>query len=615
MSRVSHISKQYHVALAASHDEYEALYRDRGGSTRDFYQKFFHKLVIDFGTRFKTERVRARLQERIEKAIGTNTLQFIAIDGTCRREVFSDLITFFGAAYGARGELVLTGSRHQLRYKRWSLDHDVSMVAWVPIPFARLEEVTPGRGEQFLVTEEERVNLSSVHVQVMQLAEVFLAFNTIRSSRIDAPHVLMMDLSPSSVLASVAHSQEKLGLKGYPFDRRALTQADITIALSHPFSTDFGIPSPKEMDLYRVLVAELAQAPEAPVDVSAVARRHAVPEGQLLKEAEGLVKRGVLRRSASSPPVFDPVVNAKQSWAYTGEFFQNVCARLFLEKDPRALQYNAPDEYGVVRRRWMAPDDIGFLIGVGIRLLIEECWKHNILFYGVVKDSMSRYLTRNFLGVSLETGFHPDLKQLDVGLLPWTDRIFCETLPLIDEELEGPWCTIEFDSAFMTLHREAIAGTSQTRVAGVMGRIVNQERLFAKSLGQFFLKRAKPTPLMGHVVFLERLFSPAWDWPGKDQGPAELLIDTPELGRFPVYAWRDRDHVNPGQWVMMFLLSVLTRNHFAEVIGYPDPLHKADWGAKTLGRSVSDTIRSSTQLLAARPLSRTFRDIRDSRRR
>ena len=50
-------------------------------------------------------------------------------------------------------------------------------LAWVPIPFARLEEITPGQGEQFLVTEEERINLASVHVQVMQLAEIFLAYN------------------------------------------------------------------------------------------------------------------------------------------------------------------------------------------------------------------------------------------------------------------------------------------------------------------------------------------------------------------------------------------------------------------------------------------------------
>jgi hypothetical protein len=140
----------YHAALSASQTEYENLYRDRIASTEEFYRAFFHRLVCDFGSRFREERFRARLQDRMERGTGTNTLQFIAIDGTCRREVFSDLITFFGGAYGARGELALTGGKHLIRYKRWSLDHDVSMVAWVPVPFARLEEVTPGQGEQLL---------------------------------------------------------------------------------------------------------------------------------------------------------------------------------------------------------------------------------------------------------------------------------------------------------------------------------------------------------------------------------------------------------------------------------------------------------------------------------
>ena len=615
MSKVSEISRQYHTALSASHAQYEAMYRDRVGASEGFYRDFFARLVCDFAERFRNERVRARLQERLEKACGTNTLQFVAIDGTCRREVFSDLITFFGGAYGARGELVLNGGAHQLRYKRWSLDHDVSMVAWVPVPFARLEEVTPGQGEQFLVTEEERVNLSAVHVQVMQLAEVFLAYNSVRSSRLEAPHVLLMDLSPSSVLASVARAQDQLGLVGYPYDRRALTDADVTIALAHPFSEHLGIPSAKRMDLHRIVVAALARRPAEPVQLEELATQHGLEVAEVRNAAEYLVRRGVLHRPRLGAPGYGPAVRVDESWAYVRELFQNICSRLFLDKDPGALQYDAPDEQGVPRRRWMAPDNLGFLIGVGMRLLIEACWERKVLFFGVVKDSSSAYLTRNFLGVALETGFHPELAELQVGMLPWTDRIFCETLPLIDETLEAPWATVEFDSAFMTLHRERVEGTDETRVAGVMGRIVNQERLFARSLGQFFLSRDKRTPLMGHVVFLERLLSPTWDWPGREEGPAEILIDTPLLGRFPVYAWRDCDHPNPGQLAMMYLLSVLTRNHYAEAIGYPDPLHKADWGAKTIGRSVGDTIRSSTQLLAGRPLTRTFRDIRDSRKR
>lgn len=612
MSRVSEISRQYHAALSVSQSQYESMYLERRGATERFYRDFFARLTCDFGARFREERFRARLQERIERSTGTRSLHFIAIDGTCRREVFADLVTFFGGAYGARGQVELVGGRHQIKYTRWSLDQDVSMVAWVPVPFARLEEVTPGQGEQFLVTEEERVNLSSVHVQVMQLAEVFLAYNMIRASRLDAPQVLLMDLSPSSVLAATARAQEQLGLIGYPYDRRAISKADVAIALAHPFSEHFGLPSPKKMDLYRVLVAELARAPERPIDLGAVSARVGVPEDELKRAADYLVRREVLSNPRIGRPGYAPRVRVDESWAYTRDFFQTMCTRLFVQKDPGALQYDAPDEHGVLRRRWMAPDDLGFLIAVGMRLLIEACWDRKILFYGVVKDSTSRYLTRNFLGVALETGFHPELATLDVGMLPWTDRIFCETLPLIDEGLSAPWSTVEFDSAFMTLHRERVEGTSATRVAGVMGRIVNQERLFARSLGQFYLSRAKQTPLMGHVVFLERLLSPVWDRPGQPEGPAEILIDSPEIGRVPVYAWRDRDHVNPGQSAMMYLLSVLTRNHFAEAIGYPDPLHKADWGAKTIGRSVGDTIRSSTQLMASRPLARTFRAIRDA---
>jgi hypothetical protein len=615
MSRISEISRQYHAALSASQQQYEQLYHERAEATEAFYSDFFHRLVSDFRERFGRDRFRAKLQERIEQATGTRNLQFIAVDGTCRNELFADMITFFGGAYGARGEVAFTGGEHKIRYKRWSLDQDVSMVAWVPVPFARLEEVAPGHGEQFLMTEEERINLAAVHIQVMQLAEVFLAYNSIRSSRLDAPHILLMDLLPSSVLASTSQRQEDIGLVGYPYDRRALTAADLAVALAHPFNEQLGVPTTKKMDFPRLILAQLHRQPSQPVDLDALAARHGLTREELRPAAERLVQRGVLK-SAAGQRTYPPAVNVQEAWAYCRDFFQNICTRLFLQKDPAALQYDAPDARGVVRRRWMAPGDLSFLIAVGMRLLIEECWARKILYYGVVKDSTARSLTRNFLGVSYERGFHPDLRNLRIGMLPWTDRIFCETLPLIDERLSAPWCTIEFDAAFMTLHRERLPGGG-TRIGGVsaMGGFVNQERLFARSLAQFFLKRNKSTPLMGHVVFLERLLSPIWDWPGKEGGPAEILVDTPALGRFSVFAWRDQKHLNPGQWVMMYLLSVLTKNHYAEAIGYPDPLHKADWGAKTIGRSVADTVRSSTHLLAARPLSRTFRAIRAARRR
>ena len=62
----------------------------------------------------------------------------------------------------------------------------------------------------------------------------------------------------------------------------------------------------------------------------------------------------------------------------------------------------------------------------------------------------------------------------------------------------------------------------------------------------------------------------------------------------------------------MFLLNVLVRNHFPEAIGYPEPLHKADWGAKTMKESIERLLESSWIVEMSDPLQKTFRRVRDS---
>jgi hypothetical protein len=77
----------------------------------------------------------------------------------------------------------------------------------------------------------------------------------------------------------------------------------------------------------------------------------------------------------------------------------------------------------------------------------------------------------------------------------------------------------------------------------------------------------------------------------------------------------DRDAPNTGQAVMMYLLNTVTRNHFPEVIGYPDPLHKADWGAKSVGQRVKGIIQSSEIPFRSNPIAKTLRSIRDAQKR
>ena len=149
MSRVSDISTAYRDALNVGRDQYNELVAERLAAAEEFYGQFLSTQIVHFRNRFLSQRGRDRLQEDIERALGTRRLQFIAIDGTCRREQFADMLTFFGGAYGARGELELDAGDHKVHYKLWSLEQDVSMVAWIPVPFARLEETPATRGTIF----------------------------------------------------------------------------------------------------------------------------------------------------------------------------------------------------------------------------------------------------------------------------------------------------------------------------------------------------------------------------------------------------------------------------------------------------------------------------------
>ena len=116
---------------------------------------------------------------------------------------------------------------------------------------------------------------------------------------------------------------------------------------------------------------------------------------------------------------------------------------------------------------------------------------------------------------------------------------------------------------------------------------------------------------MSHAIFIERLLYPQWDKDATIESP----ITTHEFGKVSPYFRKDKNEYNIGQIIVMYLLKELTRNHFTETIGYPDPLHKADWGAKTVGRRLADMLQSVEYMMRARPLIKTFRKIRDSVKR
>jgi hypothetical protein len=625
-SIVSAIFSSYRRALGLSQERYRQLYTERAANAVTFYEDFLKDLTIGFNG-FQEAPQRRQIRREVEAFFDRDDIQFVAIDGTCKRDPFTDFMVFSSIAYGVRGEISLQGDPPILQYKRRTMDEDVSIVAYVPIPFAEIADVAdPARLEDFVVADQDKVDLSSIHTSLMQLAEVYLAYEMARSTAPDRPRLILIDHSPSSIMASTDVGVKRIGLArapdldtrgigllGYAVGRRILDQGDAIVAYAHPFSDELQIPSTKRFRLYNALVAEAVRNRGQPVDVAQFAGRNNLT----VEEIESHFRRNskVIDRIAEYDRVsrvFRPRFDFQASWWDSIRLFEDICRRLFKEKDQEALIYDAPDEDDPTRtrRRWMSPDDVRFLVAVGLRALIEECWKNRVMLVGIVKDSQSRYFTRNYYGMMRYLGIYDTI---EVKPLPWTDRIVLEDVAYQVLQINVPWATVEFDSCFMTLHLGRQEGETEAKPMGVKGDVVNQERLFARSLGQFFLRRRsdKAAPLMGHVIFIDRLLHPHWD--------AELCggveVKTDELGAIRPFLHRDSTVNSRGQQVAMYFLDTLTRNLFPEAIGYPDPLHKADWGAKTVGRRVAQIISDSEIAFRANPLTKALRTIRDEFKR
>lgn len=609
-SQIARIFGQYEEALGLSKARFEEVLRERYENACAFYDEFFHDLIVDFSGRFQDGAEIRRIVKSIEQTFGRKDLTFAAVDGTCYKKDLQNYMVFFGASYAVRGKVRLLSEPPSVSYEKYSAEWDTSMVAYVPIPFAELTDVTE---ESFTVSDEDKIDLSYVHTQLMLLAEVFLAYDIVRSPGF-APNVLLWDQSMSSILARTDVRWEQIGVVGRKFGKTTLTPQDVIVAYSHPWGPDLGVPSSKKIEIYNWILCRLGQ-PGQKGKLSDFASESGLMESELLSR----IRRYLLNDLGGNPALvkFDDkegtlTMNPDylESWEYVRGIFDRLASRLFKDKDPAALVYTVR-EGGTDRQRWMSPADLNFLIAVGVRALIEECWKKKVLLVGITKDSASKYLSKNFLGVMR----HINVYEFATGLLPWTDRTFLEALPFHDDNLSAPWSTIEFDSCFMTLHLgEDEKGT--IRVMGVRGDILTTERLFAKSLAQFFLSRKGSRFSQGHVIFIDRLLHPEWDR-GVSHVRACPTTADPEspLGIVEPILFRNSSTPNTMQEETMFLLNVLTRNLYPEVIGYPDPLHKADWGAKSLGKRIRGMIESSEIFLRVNPLSRTFRDLRDERRR
>lgn len=607
MSIISKIFQSYKKALFESQKRYEDAYSKNAKEALQFYNDFLKDLFINYGDMFSKPHVLNQIITRIEEYFQRRDIYFVAIDGTCSRDPFNDFMVFFAAAYGVKGCIHIEQEPPRIRYERWSMEQDVSITAYIPVPYAEAGDITDMEyQEKFIVDDKNKINLSSIHTRLMQLAEIYLAYQMARSSISGYPKLILMDLSLSSVLMSTDVGLDNIHLFGCQIGSRTLQKRDGLVVYAHPINPKLDVPTTKKYRQWSYLVRLFMENKYRPITIDELIQKTQIDKDEWLKSLNEPHAKEVVSFDGSN--IIRPQFNFEDSWKDSIILFEDFCDRLFHKREPEALIYKK-QEGSTIRYRWMSPEDISFLTAIGLRALIETCWERGIMLLGIAKDSSSRYFSRNYIGVMREIGVFP---KIQVGPLPWTDRVLLESIACQLDDLVAPWAITEFDSVFMTLHVEEDE-TGNRYIRGVRGNIINPERLFARSLAQFYYDKGKRTPRMGHVIFLDRLIDPKLDRDCLKNN--KVVISNQELGMIEPIYFGDNQNFNYGQAIAIWLLNVLTRNLFPEVIGYPDPLHKADWGAKSIKRRVEPLIKSSETAFRSRPLSRLFRTIRDSQRR
>jgi hypothetical protein len=144
-------------------------------------------------------------------------------------------------------------------------------------------------------------------------------------------------------------------------------------------------------------------------------------------------------------------------------------------------------------------------------MLIEECWKNNILLLGISKDTAVHEFKNHVMPICMNNKIWRNctLSQNSIDNIPNTDRMFLQSLSIFNhDKISVPWALAEYDSAFMT----AVPDSKKPNgyVSGTAKNKITPSQLFVRSFIQ--LQDSKQNRMLrSNVLSLDRLAYPNFD--------------------------------------------------------------------------------------------------------
>jgi hypothetical protein len=564
-------------------------YEKRFSAYRNIYDELLENLII-------TGYNHTEAWETAKNFFGCEQVRFAAVDGTMYSRPLFDMVIFFGGAYASTGSVTFTkDAEPKVEYDAKTLEQGMGVSSVVPVyvneipdvdqSFSALEqpsEINPGKN----LTDEEIANNSLIANAIMTFGEYYLAYRL----AVDHDHgarIILMDRSLSTDRSILLYETRKTdfwnaksSLLGYRLSEAEspVDQVDLAISRQHIFSKPSGLPPPRADYLRYALIGMFETGKTFTMNqvlsaFEVVDEKRAQRVEQALKR---LKQRRILTETAGTYSLDAKYV---LSWERMKRITLAVGERLFFEKSVGTETASSMRIVKDGKEHWLTTLDIAFLTLFALQMLMEECWKENILLVGVTKDTAARDFKRQMLPIMDSEGLlKKQVNREALMELPNTDRMILQSASIFGmEQFKPPWSLIEYDSAFRSILPDKLGRRGY--VSGAIKNKISLERAFLKTYVQLSVAKSDPM-LRSNVLLIDRLSYPDYDY--KLESSVKFLNELSDGTREPVDAllFRDKDVPNQVQNMVMNLLIAMAPVNIPEAFGHNKPLFIADKIAK-----------------------------------
>jgi hypothetical protein len=534
---------------------------------------------------------------------GSDTVDYVAIDGTESVGQQLDLVVFYVGAFAYKG---------QLRFKPESVDvgdpvadeGNLSVSAAIPLSEEDAAQVFGQRRESGVEVDAERLPSALMH-----LAEYYLAYRAVTRSA--SPRIVLLDRTLAGDVAHLVWStrdmiQAKLCvLEGLLTPAGTVTALDLELARMLIPNRDLSQPAPRSQLLKFAAIMELFGGEELTVE-QLIVRTGAEPgwRGRLEDDLRKLDEQFDVFEVTSASFKLKPGVAGY--WDRVLAAALSVSEHIFSPKGGHPLRIAKEDGDA-----WVTAGDLDFLVLVFIRALTRKAWSGKILPIGFVKDTNAFEFVNSSVRLLVNSGL---MKATRVFPKFNSDKMLLQTNSVVNAaDVPTPWHTPDIDATFRTMAPvpDPKLGKGEARVNGAFENVIYPERMYVKTYIQLWSSATTPS-VRSHVFTYDRPV-----YPGFDHWDEIILFnrDGPVDGKIsPVLHFERGSQLT--NMCMAFLVE-MGKEVIPEALGHNYPLFLADKKAKSVLEQTREAYLGAVAIEMAKSdldqqvlFSRKFRDYR-----